>query len=181
MTCVYKFGLYEVEITSQGLAKVGDNNNPCCVLGFRVDGRIDEADPTGMLIAAPAGEGKITLYLTEKAAPFSIKNLMSLGWNGVALKELDPSNPNHHSLIGTKTILSWKESHKGGDDDWEFPRASAQAVENTPGLGDELDRSLAKLLVKPSRPAATTRTRAPQPIATPDKVSGDTPDDEVPF
>ncbi len=182
MTCVYKFGRYEVEITSQGLAELGDNNSPCCVLGFKVDGRIDESDPTGALIAAPSGEGKVNLWLSEKAAPFSIKHLMSLGWNGVSLKDLDPSNPNHHSLIGAKAILSWKESYKGGYDDWEFPRNAAAAVENKPGLADKLDASLSKLLVKPSRPAAApARARAPQPISTPDKVTGDTPDDEVPF
>lgn len=122
-------------------------------------------------------KAELTLYFTEKAAPYSIEKLRRLGWDGTKLTQLEPSHPQHTSLIGTELELVCRVNDKGYNDwDLSAPGASATAKESDKGVAAKLDRLFGKQLMA-ALPGPKKAEPKPRPVAPAAAVDAE----EIPF
>lgn len=140
-----------------------------------------EFEPTAAVgpnqLPATIYKAELTLYFTEKSAPYSIEKLRRIGWDGTRLTQLEPSHPQHTSLIGTELALVCRVNDKGYNDwDLEAPGSSPTAKESDKGVASKLDRLFGKQLMAavPGGKKAETKPRS-----APQQAAVDT--EEIPF
>ncbi len=105
---------------------------------------------------------ELTLYFTEAAAPYSIKNLRRIGWDGVKLSVLDPEHPQHHSLAGTELELVCTINAKGYDE-WNLtaPSSVGTSKESDKGVAAKLDKLYGKQLASTMPGVKAAKPKAP--------------------
>lgn len=155
-------GKYLVEITAQGFDESKEKKTPFFWLTFVPLGRINPEDPGGVLIPCHEYEREIRLWLTEKAAPYTISRLRSLGWSGDSFGELEPGG--EFTFVGKHVKLRCTHKHENGKtyDVWDFPPAGNDAHHNE-GVARRLDSLFGKELRKSSRKSSLSRRRELEP------------------
>lgn len=104
---------------------------------------------------------EISLYMTEKAAQYSIEKLRMLGFNGTKFVQLDPEHPQHHSFAGQEVAVVCSLSDKGYDQ-WDLARegGGSQTRENDASVASKLDSLFGKDLAT-TMPASSETKRQP--------------------
>lgn len=151
-------GSYICAITAQGFneAKTG---NPQFWFDFDVqakktaDGQAEQIDPE-----------KRTYYrvITEKTMPFLLEDLRTIGYEGTSLAVLEPTHPQHVSLVGTVVEMYC------GHDTYEGKQKERWGVSQGQPAREPLDktklRTLDSLFGKYARVAgAPAKAAAPKP------------------
>jgi hypothetical protein len=98
----YDEGSYVGEIIQQAITET-KTGKPQLLLRVKVLG-IPEDDGT----FSPVGrqyERSIYMVLTPATVPFTAENLRTAGFEGDKISELEPSSPNHQSLVGNQINL----------------------------------------------------------------------------
>jgi hypothetical protein len=166
----YETGPYKAVITSQRFGTTPTESD-----FFAIEFEPTEASAANQL-PAQIYRRELTLYMTEKAITYSIEKLRRLGWNGAKLAELEPNNPNCHSLAGIEIDVVMALNDKGYED-WNLaaPGSGQAPKESEQGVASKLDKLFGKTLMA-SVPAGKK--------AAPKKKAETVPpadDDEVPF
>jgi len=171
----YDQGRYWGRCISQAIgeskAKEGESQGSRFVaLGFQVRGKVNAADPEGHLLACPAGERTVFLYLTEKSIERTIDELRSLGFDKDSFKFLLPETPGYVNLNGVECALQCRhETYQGKTKDkWSIAGGGGPNIKalDTAGVR-QLDALYGKALK--AKPAAkpTNGAKPPPEPATP--------------
>ena len=163
----YEPGIYTANIVGQRFGET-PNGTPYFALEFEPT---SAAAPTNFPMEVYKRD--LTLYFSDKAAPYSIEKLRRIGWNGTQLVMLDPENPKCESLSGIEIECVCRINDKGYDE-WDLtaPGGGAATKESKQGVASKLDRRFGKAL----------KTALPQKLAQrPATVPDDTQEDDTPF
>ena len=166
----YEKGTYRANVTGQRFG-VTPNKTPYFAVSF---------EPTSALgmnsFPSEVFERELTLYFSDKAAPYSIEHLRRLGWNGTHLTDLDPDTPNFHSLAGTEVEVVCDYSDKGYED-WNLKGTGSNgaAKESTKGVAAKLDRLFGKALKSAMPKPQSEITPQPTVVTVPDDDEDDVP------
>ena len=169
----FEAGKYLVEITAQGFDESKEKKTPFFWLTFVPLGMINPEDPNGPLIPCNEYEREIRLWLTERAAPYTITRLRSLGWTGESFAELEPGGD--YSFVGKTVRLRCSHRHDGDKtyDHWEFPPVGSDN-HHSHGVAKKLDQLFGNELKKTSGKVTRRVKRQLEPV-------GVGYDEELPF
>lgn len=151
----YEPGSYKAKVTGQRFG-VTPNGSPYFAI---------QIEPTDAVGANDLPEAiyprDVTLYVTEKAAPFTIEKLRELGFRGTKFTQLDPESEKHHSFVGQSLDVICKIGEKGYDE-WDLARTagSADQRQNDPKIASRLDNLFGKALVASVPPASEPKQEA---------------------
>ena len=128
---------------------------------------------------------EVTLFLSDKALPYSIAKLRHLGWNGVKFTDLEPSTPGFFDLKDAEITVACTISETGYED-WNLPGGGSEAKESTPGIASLLDRTYGKELLATVQAPDKLPLQGghyPEPTITPEqaKAEANSSGDEIPF
>lgn len=117
---------------------------------------------------------EVTLYMTEKAAPYSIANLRRIGWEGSSFAALDPTREDFDSLAGTEIDVVCDYNDKGYED-WNLAGPNNAPKESDKTLPGKLDKLFGKALKSSASKATPAKAKKTE------TVPPDIEDDEIPF
>lgn len=122
---------------------------------------------------------EVSLFVTEKAAQYTIEKLRSLGFTGTKFAQLDPSHPQFHDFAGTEVAVVCSINDKGYDQ-WDLARegGGSQARENDASVASKLDSLFGKSLMT-TMPASSEGKSKAKPKAA--SVAAKPANDEIPF
>lgn len=155
MAAHYDQGDYDVRITSQRFGTT-ESDNPFFAITFQPTAKIDME--TGDRIDCGGPVRTMRLFLSEKAAPHSIKKLRSLGWTGSSFGDLNPESGEHHSFVDQTVVVRCKhEEYKGQPQEkWDFPHDGGLEIKPLDDKGmRKLDALLGKHLKDGAKPKAS--------------------------
>lgn len=89
---------------------------------------------------------EITLFMSDKAFPYSVEKLRGLGWRGTRMADLDPLTPDFTDLAGTEIECACTISDAGYED-WDPSGGERKPKESQAGIADNLDRMHGKDLI----------------------------------
>lgn len=166
-TTHYEKGPYKAVVCGQRF-DVTPNKTPYLAIEF------EPTQATGSNeFPATVYKRELTLYFSEKAAPYSIDNLRRMGWSGTKLQELDPTNEGYDDLSGTEIDVVCDRNDKGYED-WNLQGPGGSPKESKPAVAKKLDALFGKAL-KSSVPKSEKKTVEQELAAVADE------DDDVPF
>lgn len=172
----YEPGRYKGVVTAQRFG-VTPNDSDYFALEFKPT---EAAGPNAMPDMVYNAE--LTLYFTDRAVQYSIEKLRRLGWNGTKLTQLEPSHPQHTSLVGTELDLVCRVNDKGYND-WDLAAPGpAPAKDSDKSVAAKLDRLFGKQLMAtvPGKAAPKAAPKAPaKPQPAP--VAAEVDSEEIPF
>lgn len=197
MAAKFNEGRYWVRVLRQGVGKSQGKGTPFFQLEVLVVGAVDTANPEGDLLGVDQAERRITMYLTEKTADFTIENLETIGFDKPSLKFLDPTTPDYCNFTGKEfEALCQHEAGQGDQSGKSFEKWSMytkrEAKPLTPveqGELSKLDALFGKQLSKFKKAAAPTRSQPVEKAAgmgVPETqrrnaAAAAVPGDEIPF
>jgi len=124
---------------------------------------------------------EVTLFLSEKAAQYSIDKLRRIGWCGTKLTDLDPSLGDHTSLAGEEINVVCDYNDKGYED-WNLAReGGGESKEAVPGVAKKLDSILGKMLMASAPKKPIPRRNAEDELPPTAAQVAEEDDDDVPF
>lgn len=168
----YDVGLHTGVITRQSLTKASTGNMQA-VIGVKILGI-----PQGEVSFEPhRAQYERTIYwtITEKTMPFIVEKLKTLDFKGTKFSQIDPSSPEHVSMIHQQVDLWCKhEERQDGSvgEKWDISNGGGQK-EYTPLAAKEL-RQLDSLFGK------ALAEKSPPKKQTPNDDPGIT-DEDIPF
>lgn len=178
MPAYYAPGLYWATIIQQGLseAKTGTAQ---IVLRIKILGPVHPENPDGFVAAEQSWERTVYMAVTEKTMQFLPEKLASLGYTGNSIARLDPSHPQHYSLVDQdhRFYCSHENSDNGLREKWDVAR-TAGSLELKPPAPAKM-RALDELFARQVRANGGPAPAAPKPVSTP--TASVITDDDVPF
>lgn len=157
MPAFYEQGDYAAKVTRQAFGQ-SDNEKKTAFFALTVQpaARIDmeTGDRTDV---AKSYDRTIKMFLSEGAAPHTVKKLRALGFDGASFGDLNPDTEDHFSFVGQEVVVRCKHEDYNGSpvEKWDFPQEGG-GLENKP-LDDKgmrrLDALFGKVL-KETKPAA---------------------------
>lgn len=123
----YDKGLYQVEITNQGLNKSSQKGTPGFFLRILPEGGAYERD--------------IQWWITEKTVEYVIRDLRSLGFAGKSFGELDLRRKGFHNFIGMEIKAACTHEENGDKvyERWGLPFGGADITPLGTAEAHELD------------------------------------------
>ena len=163
MAAHYDQGDYDVKFSSQQFGQTeGSEPKPFFALTFQPMARIDIETGDRNDVNGPVRT--MRLFLSQKAAPHTIRKLRELGWEGSSFNDLNPNNNEHHSFVGQIAIVRCQhEEYKGEPQEkWDFPHEGGL---NIKAIDDKGMRQLDALLGKQLKETAKPKSSAPKQTA----------------
>lgn len=176
----YKEGKYKAEVVNQALGK-NTKGTPqfilkCRILSLVNDGGVDEN--------VRQYERSVYMYLSEKAAEYTIQKLKDIGFNGASIRQLDLEHQNAHDFRAQVIELDCRyDEDQNGDmrEKWDLAFAGSGEIEITPLNAAEtrkLDALFGKSLAAPAKTQVKANgTQAPATAVENAVVA----DDDIPF
>lgn len=118
----YEQGDYAAKVTDQAFGQA-DNEAKTAFFALTVQPIAKLDLETGDRTSVDPFNRTIRMFLSEKAAPHTIKKLRTLGFEGVSFAELNPETDGHFSLVGQEVVVRCKhEEYQGKQQErWDFP------------------------------------------------------------
>lgn len=177
MAAHYDQGDYDARITAQRFGTT-ETDKPFFAITFQPMAKIDME--TGDRIDCGGPVRTMRLFLSEAAAPHSIKKLRSLGWGGSSFAEINPESEEHHSFVEQTVVVRCKhEEYKGQPQEkWDFPHEGGLDIKP---LDDKGMRKLDALLGRHLKETATKPKASPAKQATATAAAASGNGSKVPF
>ena len=177
MTAHYATGKYRGKVTSQRFGET-TKGTPFFKLTFEpVSCTSDEyAFPDTVY------PRDVTLFLSEKALPYSIEKLRALGWEGVKFAELEPSTEGFFDFRNAEIEVACSISDAGYED-WDLiTHRNGEVKESDASIAATLDRTYGKELLasQPAKKLPLQGGEFPETI-TPDEAKKESGGDDIPF
>jgi hypothetical protein len=184
MTPFYQPGKYKGVVTDQALGKNTKTGTPQFVLRVRIVAKLIDGNEE---LCKVQQERTIYMYLSEKAAKYTIEKLQGIGFAGSSIRQLDLSHSDAHDFREQVVELVCNhEDDQNGDEreKWDLVWGSG-GIEITPldaAEARKLDALFGKSL-KAGNGAAppAKRQQQPKPVAVAAHGNDDPSDDDVPF
>jgi hypothetical protein len=166
MAAKFNEGRYWVRVQRQGMGKSEQKGTPFFQLEVLVVGAVDPKNPEGDLLGVDQAERRITMYLTEKTAEFTMEKLEAIGFDRPSLKFLDPTTPDFCNFTG-KEFEAWCAHEQGTGtnqgkvfEKWSIstPRDSKPLEAPAPSELSKLDALFGKQLSKFKKASAPQRS-----------------------
>lgn len=158
----YEPGSYLGKITGQRFGTIPNSGTPFFAIEF------EPTQSTGANgFPDVVYKREVTLFVTEKAAKYTIEKLRELGWNGTQFSNLDPATDKYHSFEGQEVALTCEINDKGYDS-WNLAY-SGESKESDPAVANRLDNLFGKALVSSvsAKPAQSQKPQQEAPAADP--------------
>lgn len=107
MSDMLPIGNYNAQIEGHDLTALGDKGTPCVV--FDVVLR-DGKDSDKQHVECEGVRKKILMWLTDKALPYTVKNIRSLGYTQDDIKGLGMEHEESSGLLGVQVRISCKHA-----------------------------------------------------------------------
>lgn len=107
MSDMLPIGNYNAQIEGHDLTALGDKGTPCVV--FNVVLR-DGKDAEKQNVDCEGVRKKILMWLTDKALPYTVKNIRSLGYTQDDIKGLGMEHEESSGLLGVQVRISCKHA-----------------------------------------------------------------------
>lgn len=107
MSDMLPIGNYNAQIEGHDLTALGDKGTPCVV--FNVVLR-DGKDAEKQNVDCEGVRKKILMWLTDKALPYTVKNIRSLGYTQDDIKGLGMEHEDSSGLLGVQVRISCKHA-----------------------------------------------------------------------
>lgn len=175
----YDEGLYIGEVVQQAIGKA-KTGTAQLLLKFKVLGT--PLDDGSYEPSTQQYDRTVFVALTAKTVDFVVPKLEQLGFEGDSILQLDPSHPNHFSIVGNQANLWCKhETDQRGDlrERWDISSGGSQ-LQATPLEGKEA-RQLDALFGKALK--GNKNKKNVEPASRPDNLERSTEigDDDIPF
>jgi hypothetical protein len=129
-TTTYQPGKYRAQVVEQGFVESSNKGTPGFSIQIRILGHYAE---NGELVECPHYERTITQWLAnDVGAAILGADLKAIGVQGAGIRELDPDNPNHVSLVGRQIdVTCTPEVYDGRTRErWTITRTRAALAHN---------------------------------------------------
>lgn len=179
MAAHYDQGDHAATITKQEFGQSDNaNQTPFFALTIQPTAKIDMETSDREDVIGPVRT--LRLFLSDKAAPHTIKKLRALGWDGSSFGELNPDADDHHSFVGQEIVVRCKHEEYNGQpqEKWDFPQEGGLEIKK---LDDKGMRKLDALFGKHLKEGAKPKSSAPKQATTTTAAAGNSSKVKVPF